>query len=201
MLIDSYDIDNIKLEPLLLQSGYLTIKEMRELSYGVEYILGFPNKEVTISFNDQIAQTLTDTNVAENKGQLFQSLEDADPDKLHQALEAMFVSIPNNNYTKNTISHFEGYYASVVYAFFASLGLELRVEDPTSTGRIDMTIKTGDAIYILEFKVDDSANALEQIKQKQYHLKYQEQGKDIYLIGIHFDSDKRNISSFEWEKV
>jgi hypothetical protein len=200
-LVDSYEIENMKLEPLLLQSGYLTIKEMRELSYGVEYILGFPNKEVTISFNDHIAQTLTDTNVAENKGQLFQSLEDAELDKLHQALVAMFASIPHNNYTKNTISNFEGYYASVVYAFFASLGLELRVEDPTSTGRIDMTIKTGDAIYILEFKVDDSANALEQIKQKQYHLKYQEQGKDIYLIGIHFDSDKRNISSFEWEKV
>jgi hypothetical protein len=201
MLIDSYDIDNIKLEPLLLQSGYLTVKEQKQLSYGVEYILGFPNKEVTISFNDQIAQTLTNTNVAENKGQLFQSLENADLDRLHQVLEAMFASIPHNNYTKNTISHFEGYYASVVYAFFASLGLELRVEDPTNTGRIDMTVKIGKHIYILEFKVDDSANALEQIKQKEYHLKYQDQGKDIYLIGIHFDSDKRNISSFEWEKV
>jgi hypothetical protein len=201
MLIDSYDIDNIKLEPLLLQSGYLTVKEQKQLSYGVEYILGFPNKEVTISFNDQIAQTLTNTNVAENKGQLFQSLENADLDRLHQVLEAMFASIPHNNYTKNTISHFEGYYASVVYAFFASLGLELRVEDPTNTGRIDMTVKIGKHIYILEFKVDDSANALEQIKQKEYHLKYQDQGKDIYLIGIHFDSTKRNISSFEWEKV
>ncbi|MGC9518222.1 MAG: ATP-binding protein [Desulfuromonadaceae bacterium] len=201
MLIDSYDIDNIKLEPLLLQSGYLTVKEQKQLSYGVEYILGFPNKEVAISFNDQIAQTLTNTNVAENKGRLLQTLEDAELDKLHQVLVAMFASIPHNNYTKNTISHFEGYYASVVYAFFASLGLELRVEDPTNTGRIDMTVKIGKHIYILEFKVDDSANALEQIKQKEYHLKYQDQGKDIYLIGIHFDSTKRNISSFEWEKV
>jgi hypothetical protein len=200
MLIDSYDIDNIKLEPLLMQSGYLTIKEMRELSYGVEYILGFPNKEVAISFNDQIAETLTNTNIAENKGQLYQSLENAELDKLHQTLVAMFASIPHNNYTKNTISHFEGYYASVVYAFFASLGLELRVEDPTSTGRIDMTVKIEANIYILEFKVDDSSNALEQIKHKEYHLKYLDAGKDIYLIGIHFDSARRNISSFEWEK-
>jgi hypothetical protein len=201
MLIDSYDIDNIKLEPLLLQSGYLTVKEQKHLSYGIEYILGFPNKEVAISFNDQIAETLTNTNVAENKGQLLQTLEDAKLDKLHQVLVAMFASIPHNNYTKNTISHFEGYYASVVYAFFASLGLELRVEDPTSTGRIDMTVKIGKHIYILEFKVDDSGNALEQIKGKDYHLKYQDQGNDIYLIGIHFDSAKRNISSFEWEKT
>jgi hypothetical protein len=64
-----------------------------------------------------------------------------------------------------------------------------------------MTIKAGDITYILEFKVDDIANALEQIKQKEYHLKYQDQSKDIYLIGINFDSAKRNISSFEWEKV
>ncbi|MEA3466455.1 MAG: ATP-binding protein [Thermodesulfobacteriota bacterium] len=199
MLIDSYDIDNIKLEPLLLQSGYMTIKEMRELSYGVEYVLGFPNKEVAISFNDQIAQAMTNTNVAENKGQLFQSLEEADLDNLHQVLVAMFASIPNNNYTKNTISAYEGYYASLMYAYLASLGLELCVEDPTSTGRIDMTVKIGKQIYILEFKVDDSANALEQIKRKEYHLKYQGQGKDIYLIGIHFNSAKRNISSFEWE--
>jgi hypothetical protein len=113
----------------------------------------------------------------------------------------MFASIPHNNYTRNTISTYEGYYASVVYAFLASLGLDLKVEDPTSTGRIDMTLQFGANIYVLEFKVDSNVNALEQIKQKDYHLKYQDQGKDIYLIGIHFDSEKRNISSFEWEKV
>ena len=199
-LVDSYEIENMKLEPLLLQSGYLTIKEQKELSYGIEYVLGFPNKEVAISFNDHIALTLTNANIAENKGQLYRSLENAELDNLHQALIAMFASIPHNNYTKNTISRYEGYYASVVYAFFASLGLDLKVEDPTSTGRIDMTVKIGATIYILEFKVDDGGNALEQIKEKEYHLKYQDQGKDIYLIGIHFDSGRRNISSFEWEK-
>lgn len=67
MLIDSYDIENMKLEPLLLQSGYLTVKKQIQLSYGVEYILGFPNKEVSISFNDQIALTLTNSNIAETK--------------------------------------------------------------------------------------------------------------------------------------
>ncbi|MFO7831373.1 MAG: AAA family ATPase [Desulfuromonadaceae bacterium] len=201
MLIDSYDVETLQLEPLLLQSGYLTIKEQKQLSYGVEYVLGFPNKEVAISFNDQIAQALTNTNIAENKGQLYQSLENAELDKLHQTLVTMLSSIPHNNYTKNTISRYEGYYASVVYAFIASLGLDLKVEDPTSTGRIDMTVKIGKHIYILEFKVDDSDNALQQIKSKEYHLKHRDQGKDIYLIGIHFDSAKRNISTFEWEKA
>jgi hypothetical protein len=201
MLIDSYDVENMKIEPLLLQSGYLTVKEQIELSYGVEYILGFPNKEVSISFNDQIALALTNSNTAENKGPLYQALKNAEMDKLHQALVAMFASIPYNNYTKNILSTYEGYYASIVYAYIASLGLELIPEDVTSTGRIDLTLKTATTIYILEFKVDNKDNALEQIKTKAYHLKYLDQGKDIYLIGIHFDSAKRNISSFEWEKA
>lgn len=200
-LVDSYDIDNMKLEPLLLQSGYLTVKEQIQLSYGIEYILGFPNKEVAISFNDQIAVALTDTNIAVNKGRLLQTLENADLDNLRQVLVSMFASIPHNNYTKNTISHFEGYYASVIYAFFASIGLDLTAEDATSTGRIDLSVRMDNAVYILEFKVDSSDNALAQIRQKEYHLKFMDQGKDIYLIGIHFDSEKRNISSFEWEKV
>jgi len=85
--------------------------------------------------------------------------------------------------------------------YLASLGLELKVEDPTSTVRIDMTIQVGDIVYILEFKVEGKGDALAQIKEKEYHLKFLDQGKDIYLIGIHFDSAKRNICSFEWERM
>jgi hypothetical protein len=202
-LIDSYDVDNIALEPILFQSGYLTIESMEMVGAMTMYVLSFPNLETRFSFNDFILGQLTTpgTEKAQLQTRLFKDLSSADPDALEQTLTALFASIPHNNYTRNTISTYEGYYASVVYAFFASLGLDLTAEDVTSTGRIDLSVRMDNAIYILEFKVDDSANALEQIKQKEYHLKYQGQGKDIYLIGIHFDSAKRNISSFEWEKV
>jgi hypothetical protein len=202
-LIDSYDVDNIALEPILFQSGYLTIESMEMVGAMTMYVLSFPNLETRFSFNDFILGQLTTpgTEKAQLQTRLFKDLSSADPDALEQTLTALFASIPYNNYTRNTISTYEGYYASVVYAFFASLGLDLTAEDVTSTGRIDLSVRMDNAIYILEFKVDDSANALEQIKQKEYHLKYQDQGKDIYLIGIHFDSAKRNISSFEWEKV
>jgi len=55
-------------------------------------------------------------------------------------------------------------------------------------------------IYILEFKVGDG-KALEQIKQKNYTSKYLNQNKDIYIIGINFDEEDKNISKFEWEKI
>jgi hypothetical protein len=58
-LIDSYDLDNIELEPILFQSGYLSIKGVEDTGFGVEYALGFPNREVAMSFIDFIASSLT----------------------------------------------------------------------------------------------------------------------------------------------
>ena len=57
------------------------------------------------------------------------------------------------------------------------------------------------AIYIIEFKVNDKQNGLEQIKSKNYATKYLNDKKDIYLVGIHFDTKEKNISNFEWERV
>jgi hypothetical protein len=56
-------------------------------------------------------------------------------------------------------------------------------------------------IYIIEFKVDDNGGALKQIKEKNYHQKYLARGKTIYLLGIDFSSEEKNISGFEWEKL
>ena len=64
----------------------------------------------------------------------------------------------------------------------------------------DLTIKIPNTIFILEFKVDGT-NALIQIKEKKYHEKYLSEKKDIYLIGIEFSKEDKNISHFEWEKV
>lgn len=201
-LIDSYNIEEIQLEPILFQAGYLTIKEAEFTDFGAEYVLGFPNHEVKISFHDVVARALTHkSDILVEKKALLKTLKEEDIERFRAALCSIFASIPYNNYTKNKISTLEGYYASVMYVYLAGLGLDLRAEDPTSTGRIDLTVKTDKTIYILEFKVDGKGNALEQIKEKAYHLKYRNEDKDIYLIGIDFDSNVRNISGFAWEKV
>jgi hypothetical protein len=61
-------------------------------------------------------------------------------------------------------------------------------------------MKINNFIYILEFKVG-TGDALQQIKDKKYHEKYMNENKEIYIIGINFDEEDRNISKFEWEKV
>ena len=201
-LIDSYDLDNIELEPILFQAGYLSIQQAEFTTFGAEYVLGFPNHEVRISFHDMVARAMTHkSDILMEKKALLKNLQEGDMSQFHATLAQVFASIPYNNYTKNQLSTYEGYYASLMYVYLASLGLDLRVEDPTSTGRIDMTIKTGPHIYILEFKVDGQGDALAQIKAKDYQRKYVDQGHDIYLIGIDFDSTTRNIANFSWEKV
>ncbi|MEA3467629.1 MAG: ATP-binding protein [Thermodesulfobacteriota bacterium] len=203
-LIDSFDIENIKLEPILFQAGYLSIKEMRERKRGgYEYRLSVPNKEVQLSFNDVLIDYLTDQTTSKGRyqDQLYTLFEEGNLDALRETLTSLFASIPYNNYVNNTISSYEGYFASVIYAYLASLGLDITAEDVTSKGRIDLTIKFGNNIYILEFKVDGSGNALEQIKEKNYQQKYLAEEKTIYLIGIDFNSAEKNISQITWEQI
>ncbi len=107
--------------------------------------------------------------------------------------------IPTIN-VDNTIGGYEGYYAGIIYAYFTSLGLDIIAEDMTNKGRIDLTVHLGDNIYILEFKIDGEGRALPQIKEKNYQQKYRNEGKNIYLLGIDFSSQERNVSGFEWER-
>jgi len=86
-----------------------------------------------------------------------------------------------------------------------ALGIELIAEDATNKGRIDLTLKIPNgAIYVCEFKVfgksTKQSTALAQIKAMKYHEKYLSENRDIYLLGIEFDKEDRNISHVEWEK-
>ncbi len=114
------------------------------------------------------------------------------------------MSIPYNNYVKNNIAHFEGYYASVIYAYLTSLGLHIVAEDVNNKGRIDLTIIVDDYIYIMEFKViktkeKEKNQALEQLKEKDYQKKYLSYNKPITLVGILFGEEERNVVALDYE--
>jgi hypothetical protein len=128
------------------------------------------------------------------------SLLNANLEDFKNTLHSLFASLPYNNYIKNQISKAEGYWASLVYCYLAGSGLDIIAEDVTNKGRIDLAIKIKDNIYILEFKITNE-NPLKQIKEKKYYEKYLNENKDIYLVGINFDEEKRNIKEFKWEKI
>ena len=121
-----------------------------------------------------------------------------------------FASIPHEWYRKNTIANYEGYYTSIFYCYFTAIGLDVRAEDPTNHGQIDMTVILEGKVYVFEFKVvelTEAGSALEQIKKKLYYVKYlgelslQEKKQKVFLIGVEFSKEDRNITNFEWEQV
>ncbi|TLU53557.1 MAG: hypothetical protein FDX02_06845, partial [Chlorobium sp.] len=108
-----------------------------------------------------------------------------------------FASIAYNNYTNNDIERYEGFYASVLYAFFASFGVVIIAEDVSNKGRVDLTLQVDGRTFLFEFKVSDG-EPLEQMKRMKYYEKY---AGERYLIGIVFDPKERNVSRFEVERV
>ena len=199
-ILNSFEIENLRLEVLLFQSGYLTIEEfVNDPDFGInDYKLRVPNKEVSISLNRLFLDYLTN-GIRVNKD-LINALLEADLEQFKEVFESLFASIAYNNYVKNNIGEYEGYYASVFYSYLAASGLKIVAEDVTSSGRVDLTILLKDKVYIIEFKVDNT-NALEQIKKKNYAKKYLNKAKEIYLIGIGFDTKDKNIKEFNWQKL
>ena len=192
-LLDGFDIDNIELEVILYQAGYLTIdKVFIDEDEDIQYSLKLPNREVKSSLNKFIITNLyKDTSL--NKKGLSRALREENLELFKSTLVSIFSSIPYNNYIKNNIANYEGFYASVIYVYLQSLGINIIGEDITNKGRIDLTIIMEEAIYILEFKVGNK-DALAQIKEKNYVQKYLDRNKDIYLIGINFDEKEHNLT-------
>ncbi len=201
-MLDSFDVDYIELETLMWQTGYLTIVDSKETPRGIRYTLAIPNQEVRVSLLGSMADFMSkigNSNLAHNN--IYDALVDADFPNFQKYIKALFASIPYNNFTGIKLYLYEGYYVSVFYAYMKAMGVELIAEDATNKGRIDLTLKIPNgAIYVCEFKVD-GANALSQIKEMKYHEKYLNEKRDIYLVGIEFDKEDRNISQVEWEKV
>lgn len=205
-MLSSFDVDDITTEALLFQTGYLTIKEEENLGGQMFYTLGYPNCEVYQSLNENLLSALVKdkSGQAVQSGQLYRLLMVNDFDGLKNLFHSFFASIPHQWYTKNEIQNYEGYYASVFYSYFAALGLDVTVEDCTNLGRIDMTLKFNQQVYIFEFKVVElvpEGNALQQIKDKAYADKYRALNQPIHLIGVEFSKNERNVVGFEVDGI
>ena len=204
-LLSTFDVDEMPLEAVMFQTGYLTIKETTNLGGNWFYQLGYPNREVYQSLNNSLLRYLVHAPEAQasQRIRLYELLLQNDFDQLKILFHSFFASIPHHWYTSNDIKAFEGFYSSVFYSYFAALGLDVTVEDCTNHGRLDMTLKFNNQVYLFEFKVVELApkgKALQQIKDKQYADKYRGLEQPIHLIGVEFSKKDRNIVEFEVEQ-
>lgn len=207
-ILSSFDIGDISPIALMFQTGYLTIDTI-SIKAGMEiYTLKFPNIEVQQSLNRLLlTQYLNKSfNTIPTQFNLHDALIEHDLDKVEKVTQAFFASIPHNWHRNNPIANYEGYWASVFYALFASLGFQIITEDATSLGNIDMTIIVNNHIYIFEFKVvggqadKPQGKALAQIKHKHYADKYRTPNYIIHQIGIEFDKDTHAVVFDRGEK-
>ncbi|MEN9865013.1 MAG: hypothetical protein RL748_603 [Pseudomonadota bacterium] len=204
-LISNLDVDLVAPEALLFQAGYLTIAHSEQTASGRwRYTLGYPNQEVAMSLNASLLSVYTfdAASSEQNSIRLEDLLANHDVPGLRALFQAFFASIPHHWYTNNPIAQYEGFYASVFYSYFAALGFDVRVEDATNHGRIDMTVKLPERIYLFEFKVVElvpDGRALQQLKDKAYAEKYKSEGLPIVLIGVEFSRESRNVVGFESE--
>ena len=199
-----FDAGSISLPTLLLQTGYLTITGMTTIGSQLAYILSYPNLEVKASLNGSfITIGTTIDNKSINTVKLDDILRRNNLDGMATVFVSHFAAIPHDWYRNNNIANYEGFYSSVVYSYFCALGYEVIAEDTTNHGQIELTIKTYDKIVILEFKLSkygDAKEALAQIRTKKYAEKYQQENKAIYLVGISFNPDDKNIYDYAWER-
>ena len=205
-LLSSFDVDAIAPEALLFQTGYLTIHRNERRGGEMFYRLGYPNLEVQQSLNRSLLNRMTGdaSRRAAHSTQLYDLLEANDFDRLQTLFHAFYASIPYEWYTNNDIANYEGYYASVFYSYFAGLGLDITVEDSSSHGRLDMAVLFNNHVYLFEFKVVEMASAgaaMAQLQERRYADKYRALSQPIYLIGVEFSKDERNVVAFDVESA
>jgi hypothetical protein len=192
-----YDLDHLKLEPLLFQTGYLTIKGLVE---GL-YQLGYPNQEVKTAFLDYLYDRLLDMPDSTLKAQykkLHLYLSQERCDLFIETANAILSAIPYPHVQKQG----ESFYHTVFYLMLSASGVLVHTEALNIRGRVDMEVHFPDKIYIVELKCNQSAKkAIAQIRAKKYFEKYLHGGKKILLLGINFNTKERRIKDWQVETV
>ncbi len=181
--------------PLIYQSGYLTIKGYDERFES--YRLGFPNCEVERAFTRFLIPYYTA--LKSSQGQLFVAnfVKDVRAGRVEQFMQRLESLFASGDY--QIASDAELFFQNVLYVIFTMMGFYTEVERHTTDGRMDMVIQTSDYIYILEFKLDRSADeALRQIEERQYAKPFEHDSRRLYKIGINFSTTTRRMEG--WKK-
>ena len=184
--------------PVIFQSGYLTIKGYNE-EFGL-YRLGFPNREVEEGFVKFLIPYYTRFNKIEAPFEIqrfVQEIRAGEPDAFFRRLQSFFADTPYE-----LVKDLELHYQNVLFIVFRLVGFYVKAEYHTSQGRIDLVLQTDKYIYVMEFKLDGTAEeALQQINDKQYALPFAADSRKVLKIGVNFSNTTRNIERWVVEEL
>ena len=179
--------------PLLYQSGYVTIKGYSSITQ--LYTLDIPNKEVRIGLMKSllpgyIARRTTDglTTVA----LLYEAIYEERLDDALRLLQTFLSTVPYCDRTG-----YEGHYQQMLYIIFSLLGIYVDVEVRTPSVRVDMAMRTATTLYVVELKLNQSAEAaMQQIDLKNYPERFALCGLPMVKVGINFDMERHTLKDW-----
>lgn len=189
-------LDDSQVLALIYFTGYLTI---RNGNSNVLY-LTFPNTEVREMFTKNLVAMFTGIKTSIYAERAEEAVRSGKIEEVARVMNAYM-----KEYQYDTLDRAEKGYQQMFYSFFLMIGgrgAAVSAEDRTLNGRSDIALVFNKKVYIIEMKVDSSAEeALKQIHEKGYYDRYINTDKTIHLVGLNFTSGKREIDSWKEEVV
>ena len=189
--------DNPDMASLLFQTGYLTIKKVT----GQIYELGYPNREVKESLLDGLLNAYREPVMADSLVLVYDlrgAVNTGNVPAIIAALDSLIGQIPYDHWHGDTESIFN----IITVLTFRLAGVEVHTEVHSARGRCDVLVKTDGYIYVMELKLDGTAQeALDQIRATGYLQPYQSDPRKKIALGIAFSSAKRGVAEYLEELV
>lgn len=190
-VLNNFDFERLNPYSLLFQTGYLTLEtyNYRDLSY----TLRIPNQEVNFSLNTYLLDAYRNDLTANSSNliiRLRNAFEQHNFERFQDDLNEVFSGIDYQFWEKNQ----EKFYHGIIHLTFNLIGIYIQSEVRTNRGSCDAVVQTDQEIFVLEFKLNQSAQAaLESIQERGYLDKYSSSEKKVSAIGINFDSTTRQV--------
>ena len=211
-LMDKFSLRELHMAGLLFQTGYLTIKRVEYKGLIKRYFLGYPNQEVKNSMMYNLVEAFTYQSASLVGKSLLYMQDGLEQGNITLFMDNLKVILSDLKYNwqppkqykteEELLNMWEGYFHAILYLITAYMDLFVQAELAHYKGRIDLIAQTEDYLYIMEFKMDGSAQAaLEQIKTGDYVTPYRNSKKRIFLVGINFSNEERNWEDWvveEW---
>ncbi len=200
-LVSKFEVEEISVDALMFQTGYLTIAEEIRKGHRTFFRLDYPNLEVKLSLNDQLLAHFDERDrVPLEEGRSLRTLLEArDFGGFARELGAWLSGIPYQWHSRNDLARHEAWYASLLLMCLRAVGVEVRPEEASSHGRADMAVELGGQIFILEFRMAEGPDGAEaalsaafaQMRERGYADRYR--GRDVHLVAVACGREVRNL--------
>ncbi len=193
-LLREKKLKDLQVLALILFTGYMTIADGD--SEGLT--LTFPNTEIRKTFTQNLVERFIGIRAGTYAMDGVKAARKGDFESLTKIFNAFLKEFP---YT--ILGEKEKSYQQAFYSFFLMIGgFRIDAEEAVLNGRSDVVLSTTRDVYVVEMKVDESADrALKQIRKKGYYHKYINRSRTIHIIGMNFSSETRQITEWKEEVI